>query len=60
MEYVKFFTSLMWGAIICIPVMVLVGREVDGMAYMEDFVWVPILVAMISLTAKTVMEKKRR
>jgi hypothetical protein len=60
MEYPKFFTSLMWGAILCIPVMVLVGREVDGMEYMENFLWIPILVAMLSLTIKTIIEKKGR
>ena len=60
MEYARFFTSLMWGSIICIPVMVLVGREVDKLSSMTDFLWIPILVGMLSLTIKTLIEKKGR
>lgn len=58
MEYAKFFTSLMWGSIVCIPVMVLVGREVDKLSEMTNYVWIPILTFMLSLTIKVILEKK--
>lgn len=60
MEYARFFTSLMWGSIVCIPVMVLVGREVDQLSALNDHVWIPILVGMISLTMKVLLQKKSR
>lgn len=58
MNYVKFFNSLFLGAVICLPVMVLAGREVEELEGLDDFIWVPILLALLALFMKTVIEKK--
>ena len=60
MDYARFFTSLMWGSIVCIPVMVLVGREVDKLSEMTNYVWIPVVMFMLSLTIKVILEKKGR
>ncbi|MBK7130116.1 MAG: hypothetical protein IPM74_16920 [Crocinitomicaceae bacterium] len=58
MNYVRFFNSVFLGAIITIPIMVLTGREVDELEFLEDFYWIPIIVALLALFMKTVIEKK--
>lgn len=40
--------------------MVLTGREVDELSFLEDFYWIPIIVALLALFMKTVTEKKER
>ncbi|MBI3136578.1 MAG: hypothetical protein HYZ14_18025 [Bacteroidetes bacterium] len=59
MNYVRFFNSLFLGAVIVLPVMVIAGREVDELKGLDDYIWIPILVALLSLFLKTVIEKKK-
>lgn len=58
MNTIRFFNSLVWGAAVCIPIMVIVGREVEHMEALEDYLWIPIVVAMIALTVKVILTKK--
>lgn len=58
MNWVKFFYSLFLGSIITLPVIVLAGREIEELEGLDDFVWVPILVAILALFMKTILEKK--
>jgi len=60
MNYVRFFNSLFLGAVIALPVMVMTGREVDELRGLDDYIWIPILIALLSLFMKTVIEKKDR
>jgi hypothetical protein len=60
MNSVKFFHALFLGSVICLPVMVLAGREVDELKGLDDYLWIPILIALFSLFLKTVLEKKQR
>jgi hypothetical protein len=60
MNYVRFFHSLFLGSVICIPVMVVAGTEVEELEGLEDYIWVPMLVAIFALLTKTIIEKKQR
>lgn len=60
MNYVRFLNSLFLGAVITLPVMVMVGKEVDELEGLDDFIWIPILVALLSLFLKTIIEKKEK
>lgn len=59
MNTIRFFNSLVWGAAICLPVMVLAAREVEHMEVLEDYLWVPVVVAMLALTMKVILTKKK-
>lgn len=58
MNYVRFFNSLFLGAVICLPIMVIVGREVDELRGLDELIWIPILIALLALFMKTIVEKK--
>ncbi|MBK9190775.1 MAG: hypothetical protein IPM77_04255 [Crocinitomicaceae bacterium] len=60
MNYVKFFNSLFLGAVITLPVMVMAGKEVEELDGLDEFIWVPIMVALLSLFMKTIIEKKQK
>lgn len=60
MNLVKFFFALFLGSVISIPLVVLAGREVEELEGLDEFVWVPILIAMLSLLMKTIFEKKKK
>jgi hypothetical protein len=60
MNYVRFFHSLFLGALIILPVMVMTGREVDELNGLEDYIWIPILVALLALFMKTIFDRKQR
>lgn len=60
MNYVKFFNSLFLGAVITLPVMVMAGKEVEELDGLDEFIWVPIMVAVLSLFMKTIIEKKQK
>ncbi|MBL7897705.1 MAG: hypothetical protein JNJ99_04140 [Crocinitomicaceae bacterium] len=60
MNYVKFFNSLFLGAVITLPVMVMTGKEVEELEGLDDYIWVPIMVALLALFMKTVIEKKQK
>lgn len=59
MNYGRFFGSLFLGSVICLPIMTIVGREVDELEVLDDYLWVPILLAIFSLLFKTILEKKQ-
>lgn len=40
--------------------MVIAGREVDELEGLDDFIWIPILIALLALFVKTVIEKKKK
>jgi hypothetical protein len=40
--------------------MVVAGTEVEELEGLEDFIWVPMLVAIFALLTKTIIEKKQR
>lgn len=58
MNKIRFFNSLFLGAVICLPVMTMVGKEVEELKFLDDFLWVPILVALLALFFKTIIDKK--
>ena len=60
MEGAKFFTSLLWGSVLVMPVMILASREVEGFEKLERYIWIPILLAVLSLAMKSILEKKNR
>jgi len=60
MNYVRFFNSLFLGAVITLPVMVMAGKEVDELEGLDDFIWIPIMIALLALFMKTVIEKKQK
>lgn len=60
MNYVRFFNSLFLGAVITLPVMVMAGKEVDELDGLDDFIWIPIMIALLALFMKTVIEKKQK
>lgn len=58
MELAKFFTSLLWGSILVMPLMILVSKEVEGFEKMDMYLWIPIILAVLSLAIKSILEKK--
>jgi len=58
MELAKFFTSLLWGSILVMPIMILAAKEVEGFEKMDRYIWIPIILAVLSLTMKSILEKK--
>lgn len=59
METAKFFTSLLWGSILVMPLMILLSKEVDGFEKLDMYLWIPILISVFSLTMKSILEKRR-
>jgi len=58
MEFAKFFTSLLWGSILVMPLMILLSKEVEGFEKFDHYLWIPILLSVFSLMMKTILEKK--
>jgi len=58
MNYVRFFHSLFLGALISIPIMLMAGREIDELDGLDDYVWVPITIALLALFLKTLFDRK--
>jgi hypothetical protein len=60
MNYVRFFHSLFLGALISIPIMMMAGREIDELDGLDDYLWIPITIALLALFFKTVFDRKQR
>lgn len=60
MNWVKFFYSVFLGSVITLPVMTLAGREIEEFEGLDDYLWIPILVCILSLFMKVILERKEK
>jgi membrane protein DedA with SNARE-associated domain len=59
MNYVRFFHSLFLGALISLPIMTMAGREIDELHGLDDYLWIPITIALLALFMKTIFDRKQ-